>query len=581
MRYTLLTAVVAALAVMTSAAAGPLMYRPEREYGSISGDIYELTVQKDGRANVTLVGGEPVFTNAFPMVLLEGDAKPEPLDLDGRKSARIALNDPLGRGNGMVFKKGNCEWHVRTYLTRPFLAVQVVFTNTKHKPVKVKMLMPWCVGDPARGVVSLGPGTDRTVILENGDVFHNADARQRLRVGESLSYWHSACYNAATGRSLVAGFLTQDLARTEIYIRRSEEAKPTEFDVFRAVSVFEPPVEVASGGTLASEVLYLSVAAASPFEGLEEYGRAIAALNKGKGAERYLPLKYAAPHSVPAVAEWGKTEGKPSGCVELLTDAIGHYYLWPILRGNAPERPAVEDVSAITWNQTVCWVTGRALTGGMLPLPKPDPTTQGPLAAVLRKLSPQLGEPARPADLFETEQPRVWALRFRRPSGEWNIVAVFNWNSEPEEVPLYVTRLGLDPTGYYTVYDFWRDVYYGTAQGKIALAVPPGSVCLLGVRPYEPHPMLLSVDWAFTQGAMELETLEWDSTRKQIRGAFDGEPDTDYGLRVLVPDPYAFVAVSALPNETRAELHGNVLRIAIHCVQPGAVTWVAEFASEK
>ncbi len=174
----------------TSTALAQFTYRPGQEYRSLNTDYYQLAIQKNGRIDVALSSGDIVFLDAFPMVRFEGDEKPEALKIDGRWSQRYEVDDALGRGNGMLLKYKNCEWSIRAYPSKPFFAVQVAFINTTKKAVYIAELLPWCVGEPRKGALTLGDGTKQAAILTN--TFRNDDAglsrgrRRAIRTSRSL-----------------------------------------------------------------------------------------------------------------------------------------------------------------------------------------------------------------------------------------------------------------------------------------------------------------------------------------------------------------------------------------------------------
>ena len=75
-------------------------------------------------------------------------------------------------------------------------------------------------------------------------------------------------------------------------------------------------------------------------------------------------------------------------------------------------------------------------------------------------------------DLFSTSVPKIWLLPLESEAGRWDIVGVFNWDETGRQrTRLDFSALGLQDTGYYTVYDYWQDRYYGTAQGYLYIAV--------------------------------------------------------------------------------------------------------------
>ena len=260
--------------------AAALMYRPAKKHRTVTAGSYQVQVQKNGRLDVVLSSEMPIVENAFPMVWFDGEEEPEPLPIDGRWSQRRLVRDPLGEGPGMEFSKRTCLWIIRTYPTKPFLVVQVAFINRSRKSVRIKALMPWCVGAPASGRISLGPGTLTSAILDNGRTWAAPCELPNLTQSPCTSLWSMAIHNRTADRCLIAGFLTNDKTYGQVQIAGSAEEEDDCFGLFRAISVFDPPVEIPPEGRLDSEVFYISVAEGDPLSGLERYGHAVAAVNQ-------------------------------------------------------------------------------------------------------------------------------------------------------------------------------------------------------------------------------------------------------------------------------------------------------------
>jgi len=781
-------AVLLAIVLVTNAWAGSVMYRPKREWRTINTESYVINVQKNGQTDILLPSEEPVFQNAYPMVWFDGEKEPEPLSIDGRSTARDAINDPLGRGQGMVFLKKNCEWRIHGYPAQPYLSVQVVFINDTKKPVKIKMLSPWAVGAPEKGGFTLGTGTARSAILDNGSLSDLEPRLTHLDKGRCVSTWDMAIYNPQTQRSLVAGFLTNLRCYTQIRLERKEASPDNVFDVLRAECVYDPPIEVAPNARFESEVLYLSVAASTPFEALEIFGYSVAAFNKRK------PTRFALPHGwdswstkcrsdiseeklIPALnfmvknlkrygwthfsiddgwqqatgaweaaperfphgmkwladqihargmtagiwtepftvsldtqlakehpewlrepnligssmlggderilditapgaydhikalykkigAEWGydalveadfvyhllmaQSYAKPNltrmealrmgmsairegfgpdgfvmtmaplfinsaysdgmrigsdcapiwrkapdkwpwGCVETLNNAAHRYYFTPHLWSTdqdcvffglpeTRERWGVTELPELTWEQSIAWLTGAALTGGVVKIGDYLPDLDERQTAALTRILPTMNRPARPIDLFEREQPRIWSLPVTSPIGDWHIVAVFNWDeNNAETTPLLFTQLGLAPGVQYTVYDFWQDAFYGLAQDHLDVTTAPSGVHLLGLRRCEDHPMFLATDRHFSQGATDFTALDWNGQARQLTATFNAIENTVYNLRVLVPESYTVQSVTTSAGEPKTQQDDRVLKINFHVANQGPVHWSVQF----
>ena len=781
-----------------------------RGYRTITTDAYQLSIQKNGLTHVLLASGEPVFLDVNPLVWFDGENAPRKLDVDGRLTQRTGIHNYLGEGQGLMFKKGNAEWFLHAYPTKPFMTVQVAFVNDTKKTVKVKMLIPWAVGNPGKGSFSLGPSTAGAVFLENGRSFQdNGDMPKRV-TGESQSVWNLAAYDAVSQRSLITGFLTNARAWTQFKIERSPKAGENAFDLFRAECVYDPPIEVPPNGRLESELLYLSIAERDPWAGLERYGDAFAAFNGIRRAKAFLPHGWDSwntqfksgisedrmlaelnvvdsqlkrygwthfaidegwaigrgnwesdpvrfPHGMKWFADqihargmsagiwidpftvdlaapvaqahpewllapnaagrenmapterildvtipeayahvrdtmaqigqtwgfdalqeadfvyrllyaesyanktltrpevmalgmaairdgfgankfittftplpvsapfanamrigddcaplWRKQPGQwPWGCVETLTNAARRYYFGQYVwatdidcayfghadtrarwdAASAPEHTSGQTSSAtfptsqlhasipeLTWDQTIAWLTGAALTGGVIKIGDAFTSLSEKELAVLKRLLPAPDRPARPVDLFERDNPRIWSLPIKSAIGNWQIAAVFNWDETAgQTTPLSFAQLGLEPDAYYAVYDFWRDTYYGVAQRQLNVEVPPASVRLLCLRRYEDHPMFLSTDRHYTQGATDFTALQWNPQTRQLAGTFNAIANTGYNLRVLVPESYTPSATTTSIGQPTTQQEGRILRIAFHCATDASLTWSVQF----
>lgn len=767
------------------------IYRPQKELKTLNTESYELRVQRDGRVDVVLRSGERLFDNAQPYAWIAESDKAQVLPTDGRFLSRTAVNNPLGDGNALTMPKKSFTWTLQSYPTKPFITVQLSYVNDTRKPVRIARLSPWSVGLESDGALVLGAETRHAHILEHGHLFQNGDIFAKVVTENSTSQWNLAVHNPVSGLSLIAGFLTNVRAHTQVSVQRSEDTPPDRFDTFAAECIYDPPLEIAPGERLDSEILYLGITEGEPLTGLERFGKAAAvwngvrdsrpfmphgwdswstqyvrgineasmmanldaldknlkrfgwnhfaidagwaqgrgdwdadpekfpkgmgwianeihargmtaglwidpftvdkdsrlaqehpewlatpdargkammgdalildvsapgayehvrdlakkigdewgfdaiieadfvyhlllaenyaagnvtrievlrrgmqALREGLGPDRFLMCL--APQPVTGVYAEGIRVGRdcapvwsgnsllgPWGCKEALTNAIRRFYMAPHLYvidqdcaffGHTPSlaRWNVPEGEGVTVNQSIAWLTGAAMTGGVVKIGEPFTDLSPQEIDILRKLLPAPGRSARPIDLFQEASPQIWHLPLKSPAGEWDILGLFNWDATaPEMLTVDFSRLGLADGAYYTVYDFWKEHYYGTAQGNLQIEVPPASVRVIGLRRFDNHPMLLSTDRHFTQGALDHETLAWDAVSGALNGAFQGTEDCGYTLSILVPPPYAMRRVEVSCGEASTRVEEGVLRIAFHNKAAGPVAWRVEFSAES
>ncbi|MFO7974004.1 MAG: alpha-galactosidase [Candidatus Hydrogenedentota bacterium] len=774
----------AAIIMLCGCAMGPI-YRPGREYRTINAAEYEIAMQKNGRVDVLLRSGQVVLANAQPMVWYADEKGLEPLAILGRNSIRDQVNDRLGQGQGVVFKRKECEWAIRVYPDKPFFTCQVAFVNNDKKPVKIRALSPWFLGESNNGALSFGAEAESTIFLQNPSAFPGPPEFPSVTTGSGSSLWYLAGFNPISRQSLLAGFLTSDTGYGTVMVDRTEKAEPPLFNQFQAVNYYDPPVEVPPGGTLESEVFYIAVAERTPIQALDRYGHAVAAVNQvplrkpplphgttalaqprgkvselavleeaavlekdllrygwdtvtiGAGWEKapgvwepgekafprgFAPLVnelhkrgmkvslFLNPFVVPAespltsnhpdwlapVAPWaqsalpenahildvtvpgadeylrelfmkvshtwgfdavegldiaygvlaaesykdpsltrqdvlrlamsavkqgmgtGKTissiapeqglcvrtdvaelkgtiaplwEGNETtlGCVDAIDAATFHYFYSPYLYAPSLgaayfDTPALSErwpelqMPSLTKDQSIAWLTATAINGGVLKIGNPFSELDEEQQDVLKKLLPTLSWPARPVDLFENTPPSIWSARLRTKAGEWFYAAVFNWSTTEElETTLYFGELGMGPESVYTVYDFWDDRYFGLAQGQLNVQVAPGSVRLLGFRLYEKHPLLVASTRHFTQGAIETKALKWDAAQKELRGEAKVIPDTDYGLRILVPEPFTVSEAAVSGIQPHLDQKGDILEVNFHNQNAEEIRWYVRF----
>ena len=245
------------------------------EYRSLNTDVYHIAIQKNGEIDVMLGGVTPSIFDAFPMVWFEGEREPEPIPTDGRWTLRNRVEDRIGDGQGMVQQFKALEWSLRAYPTRPFFAVQVAYLNDGRKPVTVRAIFPWCVGEPGTGGVTLGDGTDAAVILTGA-----MRGEPALQIGAASSPDVIAVWNRVTGRSFIAGFATQGRGASSIEIGEPKGGDEAGFYRFRAMTEFEPPVVLQPGEKVTSEVMYIAIGEGDPIVGLQRYARAAAIANQ-------------------------------------------------------------------------------------------------------------------------------------------------------------------------------------------------------------------------------------------------------------------------------------------------------------
>jgi hypothetical protein len=157
---------------------------------------------------------------------------------------------------------------------------------------------------------------------------------------------------------------------------------------------------------------------------------------------------------------------------------------------------------------------------------------------ILKKITPALGEAAVPLDLFDHGMQYAFTLNVERPHGRWTLLAVFNpslTETVARQFPL--ERLGLDPVNTYAAFDFWKQQLIDEVSGELKVTVQPGGVTLLTLHERSGRPQFISTDRHVSQGALELEDLNWDERTRTLSGTSTGPPHSAHRVFVYVPDP--------------------------------------------
>lgn len=126
---------------------------------------------------------------------------------------------------------------------------------------------------------------------------------------------------------------------------------------------------------------------------------------------------------------------------------------------------------------------------------------------ILKKALPQntVSETALPLDLFETkwgECPKIYYLPIERRWGKYGILGLLNIDSKTKEYTVNLQELGFENEC--VLYDFWNERFLGIEKGEQTFEVPPHSIRIIRVTPYEARPQLIGTDMHILQGAVEI-----------------------------------------------------------------------------
>ena len=357
-------AALAAACLMLALATG-CAHRPSPELRTINTERYELSVQRRGMVDVRLSGGSPLFENVRPAVWLEGEDAPTPFRLDGEDTMREPVDDALGMGQGLYFLAREGEWRLRTYPTHPFLTAQVTYHNTSDEPVRVKALMPWAIRQRDQGQFEFGAARGDLTFFQPHPL-DQGDGSPRMSTDATRGAWHTLVHDSATGQSILAGFLTEQSAESEVLFDRQDPDSPRRFGVFQAISRFDPPVELQPNETLTSEIFYLAVSEMEPYRALERFANATAVTNAVRPDDSFRPH---------ALNVWPESVGRTLTADDIVDEA----------------RLAADRLQRFGWNGFLVPRGWERRAGDWTPDAERFPDGLAPVAQELRQLGLQAG----------------------------------------------------------------------------------------------------------------------------------------------------------------------------------------------
>jgi hypothetical protein len=158
---------------------------------------------------------------------------------------------------------------------------------------------------------------------------------------------------------------------------------------------------------------------------------------------------------------------------------------------------------------------------------------------LLKKALPQnkVSETAIPLDLFETKKgycPNIYYLPIERRWGKYGILGLLNIDGKTKEYSVDLEKLGLGSEC--VLFDFWNERFLGVEKGECSFEVPPYSIRIIRITPYENRPQLIGTDMHILQGAVEVIHTDFEEDTLTVACK---RPIGESGvITILAPDNY-------------------------------------------
>ncbi len=243
-----------------------------------------------------------------------------------------------------------------------------------------------------------------------------------------------------------------------------------------------------------------------------------------------------------------------------------------------------------------------AMTGVVYPLASVMPELPDSRVQLLKATMPTL--PIMPVDLFSRgndnnwdtfrhEQPdyyihnypEILDLKVNAVSGRYDLVGLTNWRSTPSTRTLdLVSKLQLDPSLQYVVFDFWNQKLVGVVEKDLKLEVQPHDTRVLAIHPLQGHPQLIG-NSRHISGSFSVLANDWSGERLVLRVKSQTVGDDPYTTWIYCPKGFSVRKVEGATVSGKTVLmnqkaEGELLGISFHGGGE-VVSWTIQFDHGK
>lgn len=201
-------------------------------------------------------------------------------------------------------------------------------------------------------------------------------------------------------------------------------------------------------------------------------------------------------------------------------------------------------------NEAIVEMTAAALSGSAAYCINNPEVFSQQRAELVAKIFPISQYSATSIDRFEEPFPRIWHLPVNTPHESWHLIGIFNWKDQQDDIHLNLDGTGLSTEKDYLVHDFWMRQYLGIVSKNVTLLnIAPRSAKLLCLREQQDVPQLLSTDFHYTQGGIEILSAGWDNHSQSYLVVCRPPRQSEGTIYIHVPEDYIPINVSALGSE--------------------------------
>ncbi len=216
----------------------------------------------------------------------------------------------------------------------------------------------------------------------------------------------------------------------------------------------------------------------------------------------------------------------------ILTRSFMHRKWWI----NDPDCLLVRPTSDLTLEEVQSLATVIGMTGGNILLSDDLPQLPAERIKLAASLLPPIDQRPWVIDWFDADTPSRLRLDLKNSTGEWQVLALFNWADKPQKIEIHPSDFKL-PAGRYWVRSFWKKETRLADKGQSLFSgeVAAQGVVLLAVRPVVAGKVkYLGSDLHISQG---LEVKEWKVNKTGIVLTIELGRDAQGEIELALPHP--------------------------------------------
>jgi alpha-galactosidase len=245
-----------------------------------------------------------------------------------------------------------------------------------------------------------------------------------------------------------------------------------------------------------------------------------------------------------------------------LTRAILHQKWWV----NDPDCSIIGADTSLSLDEIQTQAAVLALTGGAVFLSDDLENLDRARLEVARTLLPPIGHRPQILDWLDCSPPARLRLDLEGKVGRWHLVAVINWQDQPQDLVLDPKDYYLDHRKAYLARSFWDGTVRRLEEGPWTFEQVPAHGCvLLALREERLEPQYLGSSFHISQG---LEVSHWDSTPERLH------------FRVVRPGQNQGHVDLALPQQPQSAAWAGQHQETLEPLTPGVYRIMVDFSDE-